>query len=149
MAINLPDSEILLRTWALDQSTITDLVDTRIATRLPSNAELPFVVLRLMSSNAENIDGAPVWSAFFDINCYAGKYGSNDNKPTPDFAAAFNLANAFVRCAFDFSPKKYSITGTDGIIYGFNPIDGPYRLESTDSDLARYNVSIGMYYGEA
>ena len=54
-----------------------------------------------------------------------------------------------MRCAFDFAPKKYSITGTDGVIYGFDPIEGPYRLDDTESDLARYNVTIGMIYGAA
>lgn len=149
MAINLPDSEILFRTWALDQSVITDEVGTRIATRLPSNAVLPFAVVSLLGANAENINSSPLWLASFDISCYGGKYGSNNSKPTPDFASAFSLANAFARCAFDFQPKKYSISGTNGIIYGFNPIDGPYRLDTTDNELARYNVSIGMYYGEA
>lgn len=149
MAINLPDSEILFRTWALDQSVITDIVGTRVATRLPSNAVLPFAVINLTSASAENIDSAPMWVATIDVDCYGGKYGTNNNKPTPDFAAAFSLANAFARAAFDFRPRKYSISGTDGIIYGFNPIDGPFRLDETDTELARYNVSIGMYYGEA
>lgn len=149
MAINLPDSEILFRTWALDQSGITSLVGTRIATRLPSNAVLPFAVVRLMGASAENVNGPPIFLASFSVGCYGGKYGSNDNKATPDFAAAYNLANAFASAAYDFENKKYSISGTDGVIYGFNPIDGPYRLDSTDNELARYNVNIGMYYGEA
>jgi hypothetical protein len=149
MAINLPDSEILFRTWALDQSIITDLVDTRIATRLPSNATLPFAVIKLIGSGPENIDSSPLWVANIQVNCYGGKYGSNNSKPTPDFASAFNLANSFVRSAFDFKQKKYEISGTDGIVYGFNPVEGPTRLDTTDNELARYNVNIGMYYGEA
>ena len=143
MAINLPDSEILFRTWATSQSVITDIVSTRIATRLPSNATLPFAVVDLVDSGPENLDSAGIWVAFFNINCFAGKYGSDGNKATPDFA------NAFVRCAFDQTPKKYTITGTDGIIYGFNPVSGPSRMEDTDRNLARYTVNVGMYYGEA
>lgn len=149
MAINLPDSEILFRAWALDQTIITDEIGTRIATRLPSNAVLPFAVFSLLGSGPENIDSSPLWIANIQINCYGGKYGANNSKATPDFASAFSLANAFVRSAFDFKQKKYEITGTDGIIYGFNPIEGPARLDSTDNELARYNVNIGMYYGEA
>ena len=53
MAINLPDSEILFRTWATSQSVITDIVSTRIATRLPSNATLPFAVVDLLDSSPE------------------------------------------------------------------------------------------------
>jgi|DEB0MinimDraft_4_1074332.scaffolds.fasta_scaffold07642_4 hypothetical protein len=149
MAIVLPDSEILFRTWALEQSIITDQVSTRIATRLPSNATLPFAVINLMSSSAENIDSAPLWISMIEVSCYGGKYGSNNNKPNPDFASAFNLANAFVRSAFDFAGKKYTINGVESRLVGFNPIEGPYRIEDTDTELARYNVSIGMYYGEA
>ncbi len=149
MAINLPDSEILFRTWATSQSVITDIVSTRIATRLPSNATLPFAVVDLVDSGPENLDSAGIWVAFFNINCFAGKYGSDGNKATPDFANAFALSNDFVRCAFDQTPKKYTITGTDGIIYGFNPVSGPSRMEDTDRNLARYTVNVGMYYGEA
>jgi hypothetical protein len=149
MSINLPDSEVLFRTWALDQTLISDIVGTGIATRLPSNATLPFAVILLNSATAENVNGAPIWLASVDVDCYAGKYGSDNNKGTPDFAKAFELANAFVRCAFDFPGKKYSITGQDGRVHGFNPIQGPYRIDNTENDLARYTVNVGMYYGEA
>ena len=60
MAINLPDSEVLFRTWALDQTLISDIVGTGIATRLPSNATLPFAVILLNSATAENVNGAPI-----------------------------------------------------------------------------------------
>ena len=149
MAINLPDSEILFRAWALDQTEITDIFGTRIATNLPSNATLPFAVVNLQATTTENIDGAPIFGATFMIDVYGGKYGSDGTKVTPDYAGAFNGAASFVKSAFDFNGKKYSITGTDGIIYGFNPIEGPFRLEDTDTNLARYNVSVSMFYGEA
>ena len=53
------------------------------------------------------------------------------------------------KISFTFNGKKYSLTGTDGVIYGFNPIEGPFRLEDTETNLARYNVSVSMFYGEA
>jgi hypothetical protein len=37
-----PDAEIIFREWAVNSSIITDVCGTRIATRLPRNAELPF-----------------------------------------------------------------------------------------------------------
>ena len=80
MAINLPDSEILFRSWATAETAITDIVSTRIATRLPSNATLPFAVVDLVDSAPENINSAGVWTAFFNIDCFAGKYGSDGNK---------------------------------------------------------------------
>ena len=36
MVQQLPDAEVLFRTWALAQSEISSLVGTRIATRLPN-----------------------------------------------------------------------------------------------------------------
>lgn len=149
MAINLPDSEILFRTWAQDQTIITDIFSTRIATNLPSNATLPFAVINLQSTGTENINGAPIFGSTFMIDVYGGKYGSDGTKVTPDYAGAYNGAASFVRAAFDFTQKKYSLTGTDGVIYGFNPIEGPFRLEDTETNLARYNVSVSMFYGEA
>ena len=49
MAQNLPDAEILFRTWAASQTSITDLVSTRIATRLPNSGTLPFLVFHQFS----------------------------------------------------------------------------------------------------
>ena len=40
-----PDAEIVARKWALEQSIITDICSTNIATRLPRNASLPFLVM--------------------------------------------------------------------------------------------------------
>ena len=39
-----PDAEIVARKWALEQSIITDICSTNIATRLPRNASLPFLL---------------------------------------------------------------------------------------------------------
>ena len=40
-----PDPEIVARAWALSKTSITDVVGTRIATRLPQGATMPFVVV--------------------------------------------------------------------------------------------------------
>lgn len=42
MAQSLPDAEIIARSWALSKSSITSLVGTKVATRLPQDAEMPF-----------------------------------------------------------------------------------------------------------
>ena len=36
-----PDPEIVARAWALSKTSITDVVGTRIATRLPQGATMP------------------------------------------------------------------------------------------------------------
>ena len=51
MAINLPDSEILFRAWALDQTEITDIFGTRIATNLSLSDSLIFVTIVSIVSN--------------------------------------------------------------------------------------------------
>ena len=38
------DAEVVFRAWALARTPITDIVGTRIATRLPRDATLPFLV---------------------------------------------------------------------------------------------------------
>ena len=45
MAQSLPDAEIMARSWALSKTSITNLVGTKVATRLPQDAEMPFLVI--------------------------------------------------------------------------------------------------------
>ena len=49
-----PDAEIIARQWALTQTAITDICSTNIATRLPRNANLPFLVLFRAGGNLMN-----------------------------------------------------------------------------------------------
>jgi len=48
MVQNLPDGEILARTWALSKTSITDLVQQKIATRLPTGSDMPFIVIQML-----------------------------------------------------------------------------------------------------
>ena len=41
-----PDAEIIFRKFLLGKTAITDLVSTRIATRLPRDAEMPFITFQ-------------------------------------------------------------------------------------------------------
>ena len=56
MVQQLPDAEVLFRTWALAQSEISSLVGTRIATRLPNGGTLPFLVVAQLGG-APSADG--------------------------------------------------------------------------------------------
>ena len=38
-----PDGEIIFREWAVNNTAITNVCSTRVATRLPRNATLPFL----------------------------------------------------------------------------------------------------------
>ena len=149
MAQNLPDSEILMRTWLLNQSEVTSDVGTNVATRLPSNGSMPFVVCVLKSSVPVNQDGgALIYEANFDIDCYAGQWGANNTKGNPDYGLAFQIANNVARVAFDSTPKRYTSSGgVSGVIMGFNPISGPFRVEESELGLARYTTELAMIYG--
>ena len=39
-----PDAEVRFRAWAINRTPITNICGTRISTRLPRNATLPFLV---------------------------------------------------------------------------------------------------------
>jgi len=148
MVQQLPDAEILFRTWALAQSEISSLVGTRVATRLPNGATLPFLVITQLGGSPSS-DEALIYEANLFIDCYGGKYGSTGTKGQPDFAQAYDLAAKTIANTFDFTtPKKYTSTGGEvGIIHGFYGQAGPTRVEEPELGLARYNIEVVMIYG--
>ena len=76
MAQQLPDAEILFRTWALSQTPITDLVDTRIATRLPTSGTMPFLVYTANHESKQEGMGQFCLAAYRCAERFlAGKYG--------------------------------------------------------------------------
>ena len=103
----------------------------------------------LKSSVPVNQDGgALIYEANFDIDCYAGQWGANNTKGNPDYGLAFQIANNVARVAFDSTPKRYTSSGgVSGVIMGFNPISGPFRVEESELGLARYTTELAMIYG--
>lgn len=147
MVQQLPDAEVLFRTWALAQSEISSLVGTRIATRLPNGATLPFLTVTQLGGSP-SADEALIYEANLFIDCYGGKYGSTGSKGQPDYAQAYDLAAKTIANTFDAKPKKYTSTGGEvGTIYGFNNQGGPTRIEEPELGLARYNIEVVMIYG--
>jgi len=147
MAQQLPDAEILFRTWALSKSPITSLVSTRVATRLPASGTLPFLVYSMLGGSPVGGESL-IYEATMFIDAYAGKYASSGTKGQPDFAGAFDLANTVVEETFDYKPTKLTSTGGEvGVIHGFYNQSGPARVEEPDLGLARYNIEVVMVYG--
>lgn len=147
MAQNLPDGEILARTWALSKSTITDLVGQRVATRLPVNAEMPFVVIQMLGGSPLGGESL-IYEAQLVVDFYSGKYATNNTKGQPDYSGAFNIGNTFIREAFDHAPTKLTSTGGEvGMVHGFDAISGLGRVDETELGLARYTCDMVMIYG--
>lgn len=142
----LPDSEILVRTWALSKSSITDLVGTRIATNLPSEPTLPFLVITLLGGAVDTSE-ALIGQADFQFDAYAGNWGGDNTKNKPDYQAAFNLANAVLKEAFEQQDSKYTSTGNvSGFIYGFSVSSNVRRIDEEGIGLARYSFDATMTY---
>lgn len=145
-----PDAEIILRKWMLGQTSITNLVGTRIATRLPRGADLPFVTLFRAGGNLVNpFSEVHMQSALMPIDCYAGKWGGTNDTSTPDYSTAYSVANTIVQAAFNYS-NGY-ITSDDDTplrakIYGFQIVQTPSRIEETATGLGRYSITLSMIY---
>ena len=147
MVQQLPDAEVMFRTWALAQSEISSLVSTRIATRLPSSGAMPFMVVTQLGGGP-SADEALIYEANLFIDCYGGKYGSTNSKGQPDYAQAYDLAAKTIANTFDAGPKKYTSSGGEvATIHGFYAQNGPARIEEPELGLARYNIEVVMIYG--
>jgi hypothetical protein len=148
-----PDAEIIMRKWMLGQSAITDLVGTRIATRLPRDADLPFVTLfRAGGSLLNPFSEAHIQSALIPIDCYAGKWGGSSDTSTPDYGNAYTVANTIVQAAFNYS-NGYIVSDDDvplkAKIYGFQIVQLPSRIEEVATGLGRYSITLSMMYRAA
>jgi len=145
-----PDAEIIARQWALEQSIITDICGTNVATRLPRGSELPFLTLfraggALINPRSE----AHIQNALLPMECYAGRWGGTGNdKPFADYSTAMSLANAVIQAAFNYS-NGYITTGdssTRAKIYSFDIVQFPTRIEEVSTGLGRYSSALAMTY---
>lgn len=147
--INMPpDPEIIFRQFLLDQTPITDLVGTRIATRLPAEPTLPFVVA--MNNGSSVLDATSqtaINSSTMRINCFAGRWGGDGTKAEPDYSTASNVAQAIYKELFR-QENIYVTTsgGTQAKIYSFNIVEAPTRVEEPDLLIANFSIMADMMY---
>jgi len=143
-----PDAEIIFREWAINNTIITDVCGTRIATRLPRNAELPFLTFfNNGGSMVSNLSDAAIGSSSLQINAFAGRWGSGSSSQ-PNYAKAYELANAVAEAAFKTGKTivHTESSNTKAVIYGFDVVQLPERIEETDTGLGHYQLSLSMYY---
>jgi len=143
-----PDGEIIFREWAVNNTAITDVCSTRVATRLPRNATLPFLTFFVSGGSMLNNSGdAAIGAITVQLNCYAGRWGGGTSSQ-PDYAKAYELANGVAEAAFNTARTivHTTTTSTKGVIYGFDIAEMPARVEETDTGLGHYELSLIMYY---
>ena len=143
-----PDPEIVLRTWLLSKSTITNEISQRVATKLPQNPTLPFVVIEnqgnLLSDPASQ---APINIATLAIYVYAGRWGGDGTKPEPDYSTASNIAQIIYKELFTESRVEVlSNGGVNAVIYGFEIAVAPVRIENRERQIAEFQITTNMTY---
>ena len=143
-----PDAEIIFREWAVNTAFITNVCSTRVATRLPRNAELPFLTFfNAGGGMISNTSDAAIASALIQVNAFAGRWGGSSSSQ-PDYATAYQLANAVAEAAFKTAKTLVHTptSETKAVIYGFEVLEMPSRVEETDTGLGHYQLSLSMYY---
>ena len=131
-----PDGEIIFREWAVNNTAITNVCSTRVATRLPRNATLPFLTFFVSGGSMVSPSGdAAIGAITVQVNAFAGRWGSGTSSQ-PDYATAYQLANAV----------KTPTTNTAAVIYDMEISTLPSRIEETETGLGHYQLSLIMYY---
>ena len=143
-----PDPEIIARAWCLEKTAITNIVGTRIATRLPQNPTLPFLVITNGGGNLLDASSqAAISQQSMIFNCYAGRWGGSGSKGEPDYTTASNLAQVVFKELFIESNEKVTTaSGVDGWIYGFEIQTTPTRVEEAETMVANFEVVALMTY---
>ena len=135
-----PDAEIIARAWALSKTSITDIVSQRVATRLPANPTLPFLVLEKTGGSLIDEDSQIAINGD-DI------YGGDNTKGEPDYTTASNLANAIYKEAHVQGNTVVTTSGgTKARIYGFRVTGTPVRVEQPELLIANFQIFVSMIY---
>ena len=145
-----PDAEIIARQWALSQTSITNIVGSNVATRLPRGSSLPFLVMfRAGGALINPRSDAHIQNALLPMECSAGRWGGSGNdKPFADYSTAMSLANAVIQSAFNYSNEYIttSDSNTRAKIYGFEIVQFPTRVGEVSTGLGRYSIALAMTY---
>ena len=106
-----PDAEIIFREFIISQTEITDLIGSRVATNLPRDAELPFLVyVRGGGTLVRPTSQVHLQSAVIPCIAFAGQWGGDGTKNQPDYGGAMELANLIIKyCLFDRLSMIYAL----------------------------------------
>ena len=144
-----PDAEIIFRDFILSKTAVTDLIGQRVATNLPRDAQMPFLVfVRAGGTLVRPSSQVHIQSAVLPCIAFAGEWGGDGTKSTPDYGGAMQLANTVIQECFNME-NEYITTDdstTRAKIYGIDIIQMPTRIEEVQTGLGRYDFSVGMTY---
>tara|TARA_B100000287_G_C20085989_1_gene564378 strand:- start:21 stop:491 length:471 start_codon:yes stop_codon:yes gene_type:complete len=144
-----PDAEIIFREFIISQTEITDLIGSRVATNLPRDAELPFLVyVRGGGTLVRPTSQVHLQSAVIPCIAFAGQWGGDGTKNQPDYGGAMELANLIIKYCFNME-NEYVTTessNTRAKIYGFDIIQMPTRVNEVTTGLGRYDFGVAMTY---
>jgi hypothetical protein len=143
-----PDAEVVFRAWAINRTPITDICSQRVATRLPRNATLPFLVFfRGGGLPVSPRSQVLIEEAIIPISCYAGRWGGDATDANADYSTAYSLAAAVQQSAFNESNASITLSDdSKAFIYGFDIVEGISRIEETETGLGLYTITVGMTY---
>jgi len=90
---------------------------------------------------------AAIANTVINVQAFAGRWGGG-NSSQPDYANAYALANAVAEGAFKTGKTivHTPTSDTKAVIYGFEVVQLPERVEETDTGLGLYRLSLNMYY---
>tara|TARA_B100000029_G_scaffold382762_1_gene378078 strand:- start:381 stop:851 length:471 start_codon:yes stop_codon:yes gene_type:complete len=144
-----PDAEIIFRDFLLSKTPVTNLISQRIATNLPRDAEMPFLVfVRAGGTLVRPSSQVHIQSAVLPCIAFAGEWGGDKTKSTPDYGGAMNLANVIIQECFN-AENEYVVTDTTSTkakVYGFDIVQMPTRINEVTTGLGRYDFGISMMY---
>ena len=144
-----PDAEIIFRDFLLSKTAITNLIGTRIATNLPRDAEMPFLTFQrgggVLTRPSSQVH---IQSALFPCIAFAGQWGGDATKSTPDYGTAMNLANIIIQECFNMENEYVvtDVTNTKAKVYGFDIVSMPTRVNEVSTGLGRYDFGVAMIY---
>ena len=144
-----PDAEIIFRDFLLSKTPVTNLISQRIATNLPRDAEMPFLVfVRAGGTLVRPTSQVHIQAAVLPCIAFSGEWGGDNTKSTPDYGGAMTLANTIIQECFNAENEYVSTdtTNTRAKIYGFDIVQMPTRINEVTTGLGRYDFGISMMY---
>jgi len=132
----LPSPEKVIVQWAKNNSVISSIVGTRVATRLPAEPTFPFLVVQVIGGGISEAPqpAAHISENLIQFDAFAGR--GNTRGFAPDYSTADNL---ILKVQEELqSITEIAVSGY-GVIIGTQLLSSG-RIEEGDTGYARYTL---------